>query len=543
MSNSRDGKTGGPDNQYGPDNPYGDDEYADEYRDGNRKKKKIDGRLQSQSYKQAYPAPASAAAAAEYIPAASAASATEEDTAYNYETKRGSKRTSSGEIKKEDIATLTEFGEKLDALVVPNNDAKIREKLDNLIRDISVIREDAKQKLLEQIAAKKEADKVEEQKILDKARDKLQAAFKNLNYSGYTTSQQLAVLQQATTLIFALNSQNSPSADVDAETAPIQRMLSELPRIMYNECLALLTGVLVSIKDITPIMAKQIVSCLAGVGLIFQYLPVSIQNDLITVPYIGNFFQILNFGGVSSSVLLANAIPSISAMFYYLRNSGFEIASARNVLNGIAASAMPIMKYGVAKIKEESDIIANTLTSAAGGVAESMIDKLATYLTSDYLKAEPFTFQSDGSSISSASSASSVSTSSSKASIKSAQAIDSSIDLIRSEPVNDPYDPTFEEDIVKAIADEKTDDSVLSLVEVIDEEPPSQGRIIVDDPNQNTSDSQVSAISNGYGGSKRLSYLKSKKSKKNGRKGKITKRKGKITKKRRKGRKTLKKRK
>lgn len=433
-----------------------------------------------------------------------------------------------------DIETITKFGEQLLQIqqgaldIDPDISGPmdvVRERIDQIITTTKNKSAAAAAAAAAEAAEAAAAAAAAQQQVLDEQRELCNRVLNSLTTDNFTPAQQLALLGRAAELMAQLNSQASSAIAVSEETSQLSGMIEELPRIMYNVLLSHLSSVLVTIKNITPEIATTIVSFLAGVGLVFQYLPSNIQSLFTRIPYFGAFFNILQVHPASGA-LLSNAAPAVSAMFYYLRNAGLDIGSARGILHNMAEEVRPLLSSGASAATSAAKSVATKLQSTATDVASNMINQLSLFLMShDYLN-EPTFFEDSQVE----SSQSTISSRSSNASIAS----NASSILIAGEPSVAKSGP-----IVEALAGNQGEgDSVLESVNVLD---------VVSTGSQSPGSQTIGSPLTDYsldGGRKKVFYLRSKKtykynkSKKHKKKG----RKGRITKKGRKQRRTLKRR-
>lgn len=511
----------------GPFNPEGSDEDVES--SSRKTRRKTTGAIQTVVGPSIIAAnSAAAAAAAAASPAAAAAASPAAAAAYDEgEWMSSSMAANMSGVKRRiqeiDVNKLADFGNELNQLQLSAPDVSdIKERMGQLQVVVTQIMTGTRQKLKD---AEEEEKAIEirnqtEQRIMNNARNNLDTALTDLISDRFSTSQQLVLLQHATEVIRQLNLDAEIQLQLRQEISHISRMLEELPRIMYNVALARLSGILVSIKNISPTVATHIVSFLAGIGLTFQYLPQEVQSILTRIPYLGRFFNILQSHPTAYNTIVTNVIPSISTMYYYLRNSGLDINSVRNMLHNIAVEAKPLLSSGAGMVS----VSVTKLRDAANGVASNMIERLSDYLTSDYFNA-PTLMASDNYSVHSQSTDSTLSSNSSNAT-QASMTTQASMNLISSEPDNEEESQA----IVEELASESSSVPVQSSQE---------------EDFESVYSPVYSPLTDIDGGRKRTSYLKYNKSKKGHKSNKSKKmgriiRKGRITRKSRKQRKTAK---
>lgn len=152
--------------------------------------------------------------------------------------------------------------------------------------------------------------------------------------------------------------------------------LSEIRSILYSWALTQLSMIIANIYETYPEITKKLISIIASVCAIYNYLPGNVRNLLINIPYLGGLFSLLN-GVNSEALIIQNAAATVTSIYYLLRNAGIISTEAIMTLKRMAIEAAKSRTMNV------SDSVSRNLSEAINKISDSttiILDKIGSKL-------------------------------------------------------------------------------------------------------------------------------------------------------------------
>jgi hypothetical protein len=140
--------------------------------------------------------------------------------------------------------------------------------------------------------------------------------------------------------------------------------VAEIASIAYAWASTQLSVTITNIYETAPQVTKQLMAIITSIGIIYNYLPESIRNPLVNVPYLGNLFSIMNRAN-NDALLIQNSAATVTSIYYLLRNAGMDPTDSITALGSMAEST------AVSCARTTGSFVSSNVSKAMGRLRES----------------------------------------------------------------------------------------------------------------------------------------------------------------------------
>lgn len=136
--------------------------------------------------------------------------------------------------------------------------------------------------------------------------------------------------------------------------------LSELITIAYNESLKQLAATIAKLKNTAPTASRQFIAVFTSTLMLYNFQPESVRELYEKIPYLGIFFQNMNYAN-GALCILTNAAGTTTAIITLLERSGINTTALASSVSNVVTNVG--RECGTTALKYTCDVGAKTIKS------------------------------------------------------------------------------------------------------------------------------------------------------------------------------------